>query len=89
MDWMSFHNVVLDCANKAVFIPPTDKDISCSHSFIFDDVRFLSVSSIQGYMLHSLAEMKSGLSIEAIPVVNEFSEVFLDDITTLPPEREV
>ena len=33
--------------------------------------------------------MKSSLSIEEIPVVNEFSEVFPDDISTLPPEREV
>ena len=40
-------------------------------------------------MLHSLAEMKSGLSIDAIPVVDEFSKVFPNDITTLPPEREV
>jgi hypothetical protein len=38
MDWTSFHNVVLNCANKTVFILPTDDHITCSHSFIFDDV---------------------------------------------------
>ncbi|MCI81374.1 cellular nucleic acid-binding protein, partial [Trifolium medium] len=34
-------------------------------------------------------KLESGVKIEELPVVCEFSDVFLGDVSDVPPEREV
>ena len=43
----------------------------------------------QGYLAYVVEIGKEGTTLDEIPVVREFPDVFPDDITGLPPEREV
>ena len=43
----------------------------------------------QGYLAYVVETGKEGMLVDEIPVVREFPDVFSDDITGLPPEREV
>ena len=40
-------------------------------------------------MLYSATEVKGKEKSDEFPVVNEFPEVFPEDVSELPPEREV
>ena len=40
-------------------------------------------------MLYSSTEVKGKAKSDELPVVNEFPEVFPEDVSELPPEREV
>ena len=43
----------------------------------------------EAYLAHVLDTSKEVPALEAIPVVNEFSDVFPDDLPGLPPDREI
>ena len=43
----------------------------------------------RGYLAYVVEIGKKGTLVDEIPVVREFPDVFPDDITGLPPEREV
>ena len=43
----------------------------------------------QGYLAYVVETEKEGTLVDEIPVVREFPDVFPDDITGLPPNREV
>ena len=43
----------------------------------------------QGYMVFFSMQTEVHITLENIPIVNEFPEVFPEDISGLPPEREV
>ena len=41
-----------------------------------------------GYLAHVIDTRDITMNLEDIPVVREFSDVFLDDLPRLPPHRE-
>ncbi|MCI47664.1 enzymatic polyprotein, partial [Trifolium medium] len=41
------------------------------------------------FMMFASLELEGGVKIEELPVVCEFPDVFLDDVSDLPPEIEV
>ena len=43
----------------------------------------------QGYLAYVVETGKEGTILDEIPIVREFPDVFPDDITGLPPDREV
>ena len=43
----------------------------------------------QGYLAYVVETGKEGTLVDEIPIVREFLDVFPDDITGLPPDREV
>ena len=43
----------------------------------------------QGYLEFVVDRKQEGTRLEDIPIVKEFPNVFLDDISGLPPDREV
>ncbi|PNX98730.1 retrotransposon protein, partial [Trifolium pratense] len=92
MDWLSANSVYLGCKEKVVFVPPENmttgeviaKLLENAHQMIqclFDkDQTFI-------LMLSSSPNSDGGIS--SIPIVQEFQDVFPEDITSLPPEREI
>ncbi|XP_073133596.1 uncharacterized protein [Henckelia pumila] len=43
----------------------------------------------EGYLIYAVNTSAGSVGIEALPVVNEFSNVFLDEFPGFPPAREV
>ncbi|KAK4406374.1 Retrovirus-related Pol polyprotein from transposon.6 [Sesamum angolense] len=53
------------------------------------EVRRLMLEGCEAYLAHVIDAEKVNPTLEEIPVVRDFPEVFLDDLLGLPPHREV
>jgi hypothetical protein len=76
MSWMKLHKAILDIAKRLVYLD----------SMIYGNVNLHLpvVIHIKASVHHTVAK-----SIEEIPVVREFPDVFLDDLSGMPPERDI
>ena len=98
MDWLSKHKATLDCYKKEVrLVRPEEPGV------IFRGIRREIAPSLinamtaskmlrkgcQGYLAFIVDRRQEGTRLEDIPIVKEFPDVFLDDISGLPPDREV
>ena len=98
MDWLSKHRATLDCYKKEVrLVRPEEPGV------IFRGIRreiapslinAMSASKMlwkgcQGYLAFVVDRRQEGTQLEDIPIVKEFPDVFPDDISGLPPDREV
>ncbi|XP_050876243.1 uncharacterized protein LOC127079937 [Lathyrus oleraceus] len=92
MDWLSVNSVFIGCEEKLIIIPSseaTPKDVLTTIlegtigivNFLFENEKSV--------LLVLTKESSDNLSVTQIPVVCEFPEVFPEDVTSLPPEREV
>ena len=88
MDCLSFNHVLLKYFDKTgVF---DDSGVSKDRMFIFANQVVTSLKKdAQVYMILSNLEIKTKVSIGDLLVVREFPEVFPEDISGLPPEREI
>ncbi|XP_058762909.1 uncharacterized protein LOC131636300 [Vicia villosa] len=85
MNWLEFNRVYIDCFRKRLlFLTPEEEALADSLST--KEMRILLRGEAKVFASLSV---ESKTSIEAIPVVKEFLELFSDDITELPPEREI
>ena len=98
MDWLSKHRATLDCYKKEVrLVRPEELGV------IFRGIRREIAPSLinamtaskmlrkgcQGYLAFVVDRRQEGTRLEDIPIVKEFPDVFPDDISGLPPDREV
>ena len=98
MDWLSKHRATLDCYKKEVrLVRPEEPGV------IFREIRREIAPSLinamtaskmlrkgcQGYLAFVVDRRQKGTQLEDIPIVKEFPDVFPDDISGLPPDREV
>ena len=75
MDWMAKYEGVLDCANRTVSLTtPEGKRI-----------KFKSNFKSKGSKLNSL----KGVSMESVPIVCEYPDVFPEELPGMPPDRDV
>ena len=98
MDWLSCHRSTLDCYKKEVKLHRPGKlevkfrglrrELSSSMISTMAAQRMLH-KGCQGYLAYVVETGKEGTLVNEIPIVREFPNVFPDDITRLPPEREV
>ncbi|KAI5328614.1 hypothetical protein L3X38_028011 [Prunus dulcis] len=54
-----------------------------------DSCRLLLRKGCPGYLAHVIDTQVNGLRLEDIPVVQEFPDVFLEDLPRLPSHREI
>ena len=98
MDWLSKHRATLDCYKKEVrLVRPEEPGV------IFRGIRRETAPSLinamtaskmlrkgcQGYLAFIVDRRQEGTRLEDIPIIKEFPDVFPDDISGLPPDREV
>ena len=98
MDWLSRHRSTLDCYKKEVKLHGPGKlevkfrgiriELSSSMIYAMAEQRMLR-KGCQGYLTYVVETGKERTTLDEIPVVREFPDVFPDDIAGLPPEREV
>jgi hypothetical protein len=76
MSWMKLHKAILDIAKRVVYL----------NSLIYGKVTLLLpvIVRIKASVHHNVAR-----SIEEIPVVREFLDIFLDDLPGMPPKRDI
>ncbi|XP_073138213.1 uncharacterized protein [Henckelia pumila] len=99
MDWMTKNSVVIDFQSIAVLVRPEGEE-----PFWFEAVRSLRkariISSVQARQLEldgcelllaslSLTELSARPTISDVDVVRDFEDVFPEDVTGIPPDREV
>src|SRR5215216_4807767 len=75
MDWMTKYEGVIDCANCTVTLTTPDKK----------HIRFKSNFESKGSKRNSL----KGVSIDSVPVVKEYPDVFPEELPEMPPDRDV
>ena len=98
MNWLSKHRATLDFYKKEVrLVRPKEPDV------IFRGIRKEIAPSLinamtalkmlrkgcQGYLAFVVDRRQEGTQLEDIPIVKEFPDVFLDDISSLPPDRAI
>ncbi|XP_050916803.1 uncharacterized protein LOC127131976 [Lathyrus oleraceus] len=92
MGWLSANSVFIGCEEKLIIIPSneaTPKDVLTTIlegtvgmvNFLFEKEKSV--------LLVLTKESNDNLSVTQIPVVSGFPEVSPEDITSLPPKREV
>ncbi|GKB39800.1 putative reverse transcriptase domain-containing protein [Tanacetum coccineum] len=78
MDWLSYHRAVIDCYEKIVRIPLPNSEIL--------EVQGEKPEKDPGSLACIKADEKK---LDDIRVVRDFPEVFPDDLSGLPPVREI
>jgi hypothetical protein len=81
MDWLSKHKVLIDCAKKSVKLTtPEGKEIE----FIAE-----SVVTARGVANHVKVNQLDASQRSEVPVVNEFPDVFLKELSAVQPDRDI
>jgi hypothetical protein len=75
MDWMATFEGIIDCANKTITLTtPKKKRIHVRSTF-----------ELKGPKINSL----KGVSLDEVPVVKEYPDVFPEELPGMPPDRDV
>ena len=92
MDWLSANSVFIGCEEKLIIIPSSESTPNDVLTTILEGtvgmVNFLFENE-KSVLLALTKESSDNLNVTQIPVVCEFPEVFPEDVSSLPPEREV
>ncbi|XP_052187706.1 uncharacterized protein LOC127798285 [Diospyros lotus] len=88
MDFLSLHEAKIDCKSKTVSLPKLNKE------WVVFQGQSRKTKRENGVILHTLqsAKPESGkksLKLESVGVVNEYPEVFPEELPGLPPQREI
>ena len=91
-------SMIVDCYRKEVhFSQPREPEvIFCGERKILS-TSLISVmqankmlcKACQGYLVYAIESANSEMQLEKVPVVNEFFDVFPEDLPGLPPDREI
>jgi hypothetical protein len=81
MDWLGKHKVLIDCAKKSVKLTtPGRKELE----FITEPV-----VTAKGIANHAKLNQLDASQGSEVPVVNEFLDVFPEELTGMPPDRDI
>ncbi|KAL0336521.1 UNVERIFIED_CONTAM: Transposon Ty3-G Gag-Pol polyprotein [Sesamum radiatum] len=98
MDWLTQHRAVVDCYKKEVMIESSgkpkvvfvgDRQVVPVSVISAIEARRLMLEGCEEYLAHVIDAEKVNPTLEEIPVVRAFPEVFPNDLPGLPPHREV
>jgi hypothetical protein len=76
MDWMSKYHGHIDCAQKAITVTSSD-GVQIEH--------IATMPSCKAYYKKSVA----GLTLDQVPVVCEYPDVFPEELPGMPPDRDI
>ncbi|XP_058775460.1 uncharacterized protein LOC131649719 [Vicia villosa] len=92
MEWLSANSVYIGCKEKAIFIPAGETaPIEAIEHLLEGTVNMINYLFAQekSFLWFFTPYSKDKKSVLEIPVVCDFPDVFSEDVTSLPPEREV
>ncbi|XP_050890569.1 uncharacterized protein LOC127095973 [Lathyrus oleraceus] len=87
MNWLEFNRVYINCFEKTIIFPEVGakEDWFVSAKQVDESVQ----GGAELFMLLTTLDIREKRTIEELPIVCEFAEVFPEDISDLPSEREV
>ena len=98
MDWLASYDADILCRKKMIRIPLEDG----SEVLVYGDRRerkscLISMlrarrclgKGCEGFLAYVIDAKKRGSGVDDVPVVRDYPEVFPDDLTGLPPDRQV
>nr|KYP33954.1 hypothetical protein KK1_045139 [Cajanus cajan] len=88
MDWLSSNHILLNCADKSIYFGEPIEKVSKDY-LTANQVKASLQEDAQVYMLLASFNYESNILVNKPPVVCDFSDVFFDDMSSLPPTREV
>jgi hypothetical protein len=81
MDWLSKHKALIDCAKKSVKLTtPDGKELE----FVIEPV--FTAKEVANHAKVNQLDANQG---SKVPVVNEFPDVFPEDLPGMPPDRDI
>ncbi|XP_066159624.1 uncharacterized protein [Oryza sativa Japonica Group] len=87
MDWLTRNKGVIDCASRTITLTNDEGEkITFRSPASQRSVASLNQAAIEG---QTETVEKSPRKLEDIPIVQEYPEVFPEDLTTMPPKREI
>ncbi|KAL2237910.1 UNVERIFIED_CONTAM: hypothetical protein Sindi_0982700 [Sesamum indicum] len=98
MDWLAQHKAIVDCYKKKVMIECSgelkvifvgDRQVVPVCVISAMEVRRLMFEDCEAYLAHVVDTERVNPTLEEIPVVKDFPEVFSNGLPGLPPHREV
>ena len=98
MDWLSQHRATVDCLRREVrFSRPGEPDVTFYGVRKMLPMSMISVlkankmlrKTCQGYLAYAIEPEYPEISLEEVPVVREYPDVFPEDLPGLPPDREI
>nr|CAE03662.3 OSJNBa0042N22.4 [Oryza sativa Japonica Group] len=87
MYWLTRHRGVIDCASRTIKLTNAKGEVVTFQSPIPQKLG-ISLNQATGEE-QEVAVEKTTNKLEDIPIVREYPEVFPDDLTTMPPKRDI
>ena len=98
MDWLSRHQVMVDCRMKRVTLrTPNDGEVifigersdHLSNVISAATARKIMRKGCEAYLAYVIDMVKTKPSVSDIPTISDFSDVFPEELLGLPPQREI
>jgi len=88
MNWLEYNHVHINCFRKTVYFSSVEEE-SRAEFLSTKQLKQLERDGILIFSLMAYLSVENQAVIDRLPVVNEFPEVFPNEIPDVPPEREV
>jgi len=85
MDWLSANCILIDYREKRLLFPNSEEHELLSSHGVMKELH----EGAQCFMIFTHLEVEREEMKSVIPVVHEFEDVFPDEVSGLPPNREV
>jgi len=85
MDWLSANRILIDCREKKLLFPDSEEPELVSSQGVKRELQ----DGAHCYMIFTHMDVERGETTSVIPVVQDFEDVFPEEIPGLPPSREV
>jgi len=85
MDWLSINHVVLDCGRRIIVFPEIEGIELVTSGEAVKEMKEGSTC----FVIVAQEKMSTEEQISKIPVVDEYADVFPDEIPELPPSRDI
>ena len=85
---MEYNHVRINCFSKTVYFSSAEEE-SGAEFLTTKQMKQLERDGISMFSFMAYLSVENQAVIDRLPLVNEFPEVFLDEIPDVPPEREV
>ena len=98
MDWLSQHQVVVDCRMKRVTLrTPSGEEVTfidersnhLSNVISAATARTMIRKECEAYLTYVIDTKKEKPSLSNIPIVSDYPDVFPEELPGLPPHREI
>ena len=98
MDWLSRHRAIVDCRMKRVTLrTPNDNEVifigerpnHLSNVISTTVARKMVRKGCEAYLAYVIDTIKARPSVSDIPTVSDFPDVFSEELSGLPPQREI